>query len=139
MKSNILIIICCCLTVFYACSEQKPKPLNPNGDSELAILMREMHENGLEMKAQLEKGELPKIKVDYEKIKTAKETPNMKPDKMVFDLFAQSYVHTMQNLEKCTDIKQAKTLYKNMQTNCMNCHQKMCPGPIVKINQLLID
>ena len=136
MKTKLLFIFFALSILFYACADNKPKPLNPNGDSELAILMRQMHENGLAMKTQLEKGEMPKITVDYSKINTAKETPNMKPNEMVFKMYAQSYVHTMQKLEKSSNVNEAKTLFKNMQTNCLNCHQKMCPGPIVKINQL---
>lgn len=139
MKTKILFILFIFSVLIFACADNSSKPLNPNGDSELAILMRQMHDNGMAIKAQLEKGEMPTVTVDYKKINTAKETPNMKPDEMVFKMYAQSYMHTMEKLEKCTNIAEAKTHFKNMQTNCLNCHQKMCPGPIVRINQLTLD
>ena len=43
------------LTMGTSCAD-KPKSLNPNGDSELALLMRAMHEEGMVTKQQLLKG-----------------------------------------------------------------------------------
>ena len=58
------------LTMVTSCAD-KPKSLNPNGDSELALLMRAMHEEGMVTKQQLLKGEQPQLKVDYHKLFTA--------------------------------------------------------------------
>ena len=40
------------MTMGTSCAD-KPKSLNPNGDSELALLMRAMHEEGMVTKQQL--------------------------------------------------------------------------------------
>lgn len=138
MKTKLIFSLFFISILIFACSNSNKKPLNPNGDSELALLMRAMHENGMEMKAQLEKGEIPKVNVDYSKIKTAKETPGMKPANVPYDTFADIYIHSMKKLEKCTNVEEAKVHFQNMQTNCLNCHQQMCPGPIVKINKLTL-
>ena len=38
-----------------------PAVINPNGDSELALLMRDMFEDGMRLKEQIAKGEQPDI------------------------------------------------------------------------------
>ena len=63
---------------FFSCSAPKaasePMPLNPNGDSELALLMRAMTGEAQVVKQQIEQGEAPWLGLDYEKILTAHPT-----------------------------------------------------------------
>ena len=57
MESRILIFLILISNTF-SCQEKKekiPKPLNPNGDSELALLMRELQTNTYIIKNEIEK------------------------------------------------------------------------------------
>ena len=110
-------------------------PLNPNGDSELALLMRAMFDDALLMKQQVEQGEQPRPSLDYQKILTAEATEPEKAASDTYKVHALSYLQTIKALQEA-DAPQAASLYKNMVNSCMGCHQALCPGPTVRIKKL---
>lgn len=110
-------------------------PLNPNGDSELALLMRAMFDDALLMKQQIEQGEQPRPALDYQKILTAEATEPEKAASDTYKVHALSYLQTIKALQGA-DAPQAASLYKNMVNSCMGCHQALCPGPTVRIKKL---
>lgn len=111
------------------------KPLNPNGDSELALLMREMFEDGERMKQDILDGKVPKIGVDYEAVLTAAATEPEKAASDAYHAFALTYIETMKAIEKA-DPEEAATLYVSMVKTCMDCHTQLCPGPKRRIRKL---
>ncbi len=66
--------------------------VNPNGDSELALLMREMFDHGMQMKKAIKAGEAIKIERSFDEILTAKATQPEKAASPGFKAFAQSYI-----------------------------------------------
>ncbi len=122
-----------------SCTAQETKnespPLNPNGDSELALLMRAMFDDALLMKQQIEQGEQPRPGLDYQKILTAEATEPEKAASDTYKVHALSYLQTLQALQQA-DAPQAASLYKNMVNSCMGCHKALCPGPTVRIKKL---
>ncbi len=117
------------------CSEQKP--LNPNGDSELSLLMRLMYDDGMKIKEQIRMGEKPDISFDFEKIHTAEAT---EPDRMKtpdFDVFADSYIQAVQAYKSAAK-EEAESYFNSIVTACMNCHQAVCPGPKVRIKKMYL-
>lgn len=117
------------------CSD--PKTLNPNGDSELALLMRLMYEDGIKVKAQIQKGEKPTIEFDFEKIHTAQATDPAKMKTPEFDAFASSYVQAV-NAYQNAGKEEAGTYFNGIVTACMNCHNAVCPGPRVRIKKMFL-
>ena len=116
-------------------SEGSGDPLNPNGDSELALLMRAMFEDGMKIKEQIAAGKKPEVTVNFEHILSAEPTePGMKnfPE---FRAFAQHYISAMKTL-KHSSPETARPAFENMVDACNNCHQMSCPGPLMKINKL---
>lgn len=113
------------------------KPLNPNGDSELALLMRSMFDDGMRMKAQIQRGEKPDVAVAFEKIHTAKPTEEGKTDSDEYQTFALSYVQAVKALKEAQP-GEAGTYYTGMVNACMNCHKAVCPGPVVRIKKMLL-
>jgi microcompartment protein CcmL/EutN len=121
-----------------SCQQSQNRPLNPNGDSELALLMRAMYEDGERMKEHLESGKIPKPMADVEALLTAEAT---EPDKVAtqeYKAFAESYIALTASLKEA-DAESAPELYKNMVDMCMTCHKSMCPGPMVRIEKLYTD
>lgn len=116
-------------------AQNDPPPLNPNGDSELALLMRAMFDDALLMKEQIEQGQRPKPSLDYQKILTAEATEPEKAASDAYKVHALSYLQTIKALQEA-DAPQAASLYKNMVNSCMGCHQALCPGPTVRIKKL---
>ncbi len=113
------------------------KPLNPNGDSELALLMRAMFDDGMRMKAQVQRGEKPDVAVAFEKIHTAKPTEAGKNATEEYTAFALSYVQAVKALKEAQP-GEAETYYTGMVNACLNCHKAVCPGPVVRIKKMLL-
>ena len=67
------------------------KMVNPNGDSELAILMRDMYDEGMLVKQGIIEGETPELKLDYDHIHTAIPTEEGKNQTEEYLLFAKAY------------------------------------------------
>lgn len=128
-----------------ACSEEKteiPKvdniiqqPINPNGDSELALLMRAMEEEVKRIKDQVDKGEPITITINHEEILTAHATEPKKAASPEFKAFAAAYLQAIEALKTATP-GQSATIYDQMVSSCMSCHQTMCPGPMMRIKKL---
>ena len=113
-------------------------PLNPNGDSELALLMREMFEDGERMKQQIKNGKIPEVLKKFETIHTAKATQPEKANSEQFKVFADSYLATVKAIHTAQP-EEVSVFYKGMVETCMNCHQAMCPGPMVRIKKLYFE
>jgi hypothetical protein len=148
MKKNIVIAVLILITGGFIIScgkntkktpetDQK-KPLNPNGDSELAIVMRTMMQSGKTMKAEIEKGTaISPYPAEIKTITTATPTDGMIEDRNVFNGLANYYLATLDSvyLEAADTKKQFNHLVKS----CVDCHQNYCQGPIPAIQQLYIS
>ena len=122
------------LAINTSCGDQ-PKSLNPNGDSELALLMREMYDDGMKTKQQMLDGKVPEVHVKYKQIHTARKTETLKVDTASFSSFASAYETAMDSFI-ATDASNKVAAYQLMVNSCMNCHQIVCPGPKVKIQHM---
>ncbi len=121
-----------------ACSNTEAKPLNPNGDSELALVMRHMHDNGMEVKQQLLKGEKPELKYECSKLYTAKATEPEKVASPVYEGYANAFETSVKTFEQEFNADKIGT-YQNMVDACMNCHREVCPGPMRKIQKMYLS
>lgn len=111
------------------------KPLNPNGDSELALLMRSMYDSAASVKELIKQGKLPdKFPEAFLKIHTA--TPTDSTVRTVeFTAFANDYINGLNTLHSSPKEKLLSN-YNMLVQKCVNCHQAVCPGPIQRINKL---
>lgn len=121
-----------------SCANSEAKPLNPNGDSELALMMRAMHENGMDVKQQLLLGEKPEITVDCQKLHTAKATEPAKVANPLYTGYANAYEEAVKNFDREYHADRAGA-YQHMVDACMNCHREICPGPMVKIKKMYLS
>ncbi len=109
--------------------------VNPNGDSELALLMRSMTKNFTSVKAEVEKGNLPAaFPKEILTIHTAKPTDE-DTKKESFTAFADSYINNATTFY-ASDKSNLKENYNNVINACYNCHSEHCPGPLTVINKL---
>ncbi len=132
------------LTVF-ACAENQEDKAEPQKEmkmaefSELALLMKEIHEDAKKWKADLEAGEQPvdSIKI-YEKMVSS--TPTKAEVKgPVFEGFAAMYQARLDSLFHAGELDMAKDAYNNLISSCVDCHGEYCPGPIPTIKKLYIS
>jgi cytochrome c556 len=148
MKKNLTFALITLITLglIFACGknstpsnkDNKDQPLNPNGDSELAIVMRTMMQSGKTMKAEIEKGgTLSPYPAEIKTITTAKPTDGMIEDRNVFNGLANYYLATLDSVYmEATDTKKQ---FNHLVKSCVDCHQNYCQGPIPAIQQLYIS
>ena len=119
--------------------------INPNGDSELAIVMRNLFDNSLEIKSHIidlddfKSNKLPsklieKYSYNLNLLHSAKPTDKNLRDDGVYQAFANAYINTS---KKFTN-NLSKKNFNAMVNNCVQCHEKFCLGTIQKINTLYI-
>lgn len=113
------------------------KPLNPNGDSELALLMRNMMSSSQSLKEKIKQGNLPEtFPEEFLKIHTALPTDS-ETKKESFEGFANSYISNLQALYHSPKEDLSKN-YNAVISACASCHSEHCPGPLGAINKLKI-
>lgn len=114
------------------------QPVNPNGDSELAVLMREMMSSASSMREMVKQGTLPaKFPEEFLKIHTAKPTDS-ETKKASFEGFAENYISNLQALYASPKEDLTKN-YNAVVNACASCHSQHCPGPLKAINKLKIE
>ena len=114
--------------------ETKPKVYlgNPNGDSELALLMRQMYDETQKIK----QGESSMaLNFSPESIFTAQATDPKKAASEQYKVLGTAYVNSVKNYHKAADTDRDQA-YEQMIGACENCHQALCPGPLVKVKKL---
>lgn len=124
-----------------ACSQEcgkKPArtPLNPNGDSELALLMRDMFDESDSLKARVVAGQPLSGLRKYKEIHSAIPTDTTVRGP-VFDSFAHAYIQSLRTLEAADSNRVFR--FNEMVDQCMSCHTEFCPGPRKRIRQLYIN
>lgn len=103
-------------------------------DSELALLMRFVHDQAKLLKGDLVKGQdLPDYNNDIEFITTANPTrPSVQGPE--FESFARYYIEKNKNVFE----EPGKQSYNDMVESCVACHNEFCPGPVRTIKKLII-
>jgi hypothetical protein len=113
------------------------KPLNPNGDSELSVLMREMMSSSQNMKEMVLQGNLPtEFPEAFLKIHTAQPTDS-DTKKASFESHADHYILNLRSLYQSPK-EDLTSNYNALINSCISCHGEHCPGPIKAIEKLKI-
>ena len=127
-----------------ACKSEKekeeacaPESLNPNGDSELALLMRDMAKLSEANAIALREGkELAPYKGEFTAMKKAERT--MKDfDETFFQGMSDKYLSDMQKLYDAKP-EDRIALHNNVVESCQACHNQICPGPLKRIDKMLV-
>lgn len=152
MKKTFL--FCSIICVFFACQEkskecnscdkelgtsvEKKEKLQMYEPSELAVLMKTMYAENLHWKAEILKGNIPKdFPEEYRKMHTATSV-NKSAGTDFYNATASQYLESIEALNQATP-HSAKEKYNQMVGMCVQCHRNICPGPVPKINKLLIE
>lgn len=151
-KYSVLVLFVCLTGLFSQCSHGIEKKdavankdtsacaankINPNGSSELSVLMRSMLKSSASMKELIKQGKLPeKFPEEFLKIHTAQPT-DADTKKPSFDGFASAYLTNLNNLYHSPK-EQLKQNYNAVVNACVSCHSEHCPGPLVAIRKLSI-
>ena len=141
-NSFILNILAFILLVGVSCSPKSTKSgvktINPNGDSELTLLMRAMYNDAFQMKQQISNRKKPTSERDFEAILRASATDDYKVKDPQFQEYANRYLNIRKSLIKGSDAD-ATEEYRGMIDSCLKCHRSFCPGPMGRIKKLYMD
>ncbi len=146
MKKTLIsgIIVLLWLSLASSCQEQsctneakRQAPINPNGDSELALVMRQLTEEADAIKSEIEAGQPIEFTVDHEAILRAHATEPEKANSPTYKAFAKLYLQSIEDLHSAKPA-QIPELYDKMIDGCINCHKSLCPGPVVRIKKLYL-
>ena len=123
---------------FIACINSKEDPTtitDPNDTSEMAILMREMFAQLDVIKSKIDVGEDISHEqlqfVAIHKTETTDEsflTEGLTSMSIGFDLVVTSF-----------NEDPSESNYKSIVNTCISCHQGMCPGPLERIDNLILE
>ena len=109
--------------------------VNPNGASELSILMREMQKYTNQAKADLKSGKTPAAyPISFDKVHTAKISEGMSKSDY-YKPFSDLYIMSVKNYASSTPENRVET-YNNMVSACLACHSQHCPGPVPVIRKM---
>jgi len=116
-----------------------PSPINPNGQSELAALMREMEAHMKAVRQAIVDGTaLPVVSERQQKIRCT--WPTTASDRnAAFDAFALSYDAALKGLYAAPPGEAQRTAYDGVLATCRTCHENSCPGPIMAIDALKFE
>lgn len=140
MRSTLIFTLIGALIMLLSCvggDNSGVAPINPNGDSELALLMRKMYDDAMTMKSEIEEGSKPEIGDTYQTMLTADATEPEKVATQAYRSFTDAYHKSLESLQEA-NLGEVSNEFNVMVQNCMNCHQAMCPGPMVKIEKLYL-
>lgn len=106
---------------------------NPNGDSELSVLMRRFVDDLRDARPRLEKGE--PVSALFAVHRTMRCAWPTKPDERNerFDAMAIAYLH----LVRAYDAAPGKDTYNGIIAGCIACHSQSCGGPIDFIDGMI--
>ena len=131
-----LLILAVIASLFYMCdmNNEELRTVYEPQDSELALLMREIHIQAKDIRPLIEKNEeLPEYDNSIDFIVEATPTKeNVKGPK--FEAMAKYYLQKTDSLYIHPD----KESYNEMVESCIVCHQSFCPGPVKTIKKLII-
>jgi cytochrome c553 len=135
MNKLIVFLFLAAVTVTLAAATY-PQDINPNGSSELSLLMRKMEKQLVDARPAVIKGTYKgKYPAEFDKLKTAAPTDD-KTKTAYFDVFADLYTSSVKVFVS-TKKNQVES-YNNVVNACLACHSQHCPGPVGRIRKLTV-
>lgn len=114
-----------------------PTEINPNGQSELAVLMRLMQADLKRAGAAIEAGTPVQPMGAHRRIRCA--WPTTPSDRSpAFDALAQAYLGQVAALESAPATG-ARAAHGGVLDACRACHEQACPGPLTAIDALRLS
>lgn len=129
------------ILVLHSCQQKDESceaPLNPNGTSELAELMRHMMDYvKQEREAILNHTNKIVVSEGFEKILTAQATEGMEITEN-FPSYGKHFLQQLETYKNCAEEQRTET-FNSLIASCVNCHTSHCPGPIGAIEKNILD
>jgi hypothetical protein len=143
MMKNILSIGMGCLIVaslLFSCQNSKEPvdPVNPNGESEMAVLMRAMRDSLKHNRIRYNESKaLLKFPGRFQDLPDTEPTDvKMLPD--AFPILASAQTSSFIAFNEALTREEQMERHNTAVENCLSCHAQACPGPVPSIRKLRI-
>ena len=114
--------------------EESTTITDPNDTSEMALLMRDMFERMEVIKDKIENNEdLSKEQLSFASIHLQEATDSSFVKEGLFPM-SEGYIRIINQFNNYP----SKKNYKSIVNSCINCHISMCPGPLERIDNLIL-
>ena len=134
MRSFLLFLIVCTLV---SCSNQNKKQqtiIDPNDSSEMALMMRDMFFKLNDVKSKIQLGQdISNEQLRFSIIHESEATDDSFLDNGL-NLMSKAFEQKVRDFNNDPSIQN----YTEIVNNCISCHQGMCPGPIQRIDNLIL-
>jgi hypothetical protein len=107
-------------------------------DSELAVLMRGIHENAKIWRDSLVNGSVVLDSIEIYSALTQSVPTDSGVVGPLYNGLAQNYQIALNDFLSAEDIQLAKKSYNNLVSACLSCHGEFCPGPMKTIRKLKV-
>ena len=123
---------------FSACINNNEDPTiitDPNDTSEMALLMRDMFERLEVIKDKIENNEnLSEEQLSFAIIHSQEATDSSFTNEGLVGM-SEAYSRIINQFNN----DHSKENYKSIVNSCINCHISMCPGPLERIDNLILN
>lgn len=123
-----------------SCDPSSPEAtdsLNPNGDSELALLMRDMTTWTEEQTKRLKEGQaLQPVPASFQTLITAQPT-DMGLDTLSLRGYGRLWLEQLSAFEQAGETEKVEA-HNNLVRSCRSCHEQFCRGPLKRIDRMLV-
>lgn len=115
---------------------KQEKTLEVKQASELALLMRSMYEENLEVRKRIMEGDIPEsFPEDFVKIHSAQSAENLNE---TYYALADQYSKNLEAITQAQTKEEGIKAYNGMVSTCASCHTIYCQGPLAKIKKMRI-
>ena len=135
MRSFLLFLIVCTL---FSCSNQNKKQqtiIDPNDSSEMALMMRDMFFKLNDIKSKIQSGQ----DISYEQLRFSIIHESEATDNSFLNngltLMSKAFEQKVIDFNNYPSVQN----YTEIINNCISCHQGMCPGPLHRIDNLILE
>lgn len=127
------------IILFAACQQGENKLtqtiIDPNDTSEMALLMRDMFFQLEEIKQKILLGEdIAQEQLSFELIHTQTPTDESFLKEGLVPM-STAYAYSVDAFNK----EPSSNNFSSIVNNCMSCHRQLCPGPLERIDNLIIE
>lgn len=148
LKNKNAFLILLCALLYVSCNQndaaknesensESCAPLNPNGDSERALMMRKMTVLAEANAKALRNGEdLTAYNGEFSDLANTNGT--MPVDSAFFKGMSAMYIQALNDLYAAPAEDRIR-LHNNMVMSCQNCHAQTCRGPLKRIDKLIVN
>lgn len=142
LQKVVFILFLTSIVPLQSCKQEEQKtdqacaPLNPNGDSELSLIMRKMATLAEQNAIAIREGkELAPYDGSFDKMLDAERSMHIEED--FFQGMAKTYIATINKLYEAKP-EERVALHNNLIQTCQSCHNETCRGPLKRIDKMMV-